>query len=95
MTDSIRLKSYRVKGGGIVTVTRGDRTRRYRVSLLRLARIAWLLVVWPGSSGHMGRSNTFDVELTSPTGYREALRSVRIYGGHKARALFPRGRTDA
>ena len=95
MTDSIRLKSYRVKGGGIVTVTRGDRTRRYRVSLLRLARIAWLLSAWPKAWGYYGKGNCFDVKLASPKGYREALRDVRIFGGHKARALFPRERTDA
>ena len=60
LPQTASIKGYRIKGGAIVRVFRGDRVRRYRVSGHRFCALQLRFAGTLGWHGYFGRS-TLDI----------------------------------
>ena len=63
---AIAIKGYRVKGGAVVRVIRGDRVRRYRVTGRRFCALRLCLAGTCCWHGYFG-SSTLDIYTKGPT----------------------------
>lgn len=83
MSNNIQIKAYRIKGGAIVRVIRGSKTRRYKVSLKRFSALKYILLVWKGAFGYHG-GGSLDITLPSQQGYSDALQWIKANGSQTA-----------
>lgn len=64
--DIDAIKGYRVKGGAVIRVFRGDRVRRYRISGRRFCALRLRFAGAAGWHGYFGNS-TIDIYTRHPT----------------------------
>jgi hypothetical protein len=87
----IEIQARRMTGGAMVSVTRGELTRQYRVGLRRFARLKWLACAWRDARVVTDRNAIF-IRLESPTGYHDALAWILRHGSREERrAMGARG----
>lgn len=72
------VKAYRVSGGAIVTVTRGDRSRRYRVSNYRFRWLRSVFSLCQGGNGFYGNTQFHCTVVGSIGEAVQWMRSQRI-----------------
>ena len=79
------ISARRITGGAIVTVTRGDHVRRYRVGLRRYNRLADILTCHLGTWGGVFTTQKIETVLISVEGLTEARRWAQRYGFPRAK----------